>query len=59
MAFQTGTSTSIENLMQQLSTFLQLHGWTEDFAVTGDPGTIAFSKNSTAFCRPSTLRRFQ
>lgn len=46
MAFQTGTSTSIENLMQQLSTFLQANGWTEDFAVTGDPGTIAFSKNS-------------
>ena len=46
MAFQTGTSTSIENLLQQLSTFLQANGWTEDYAVTGDPGTIAFSKNS-------------
>jgi len=47
MAFQTGTSTSIENLMQQLSTFLQANGWTEDYAVTGDPGTIAFSKNQS------------
>ncbi len=47
MAFLTGTSTSIENLMQQLSTFLQLHGWTQDYAVTGDPGTIAFSKNQS------------
>jgi hypothetical protein len=46
MAFQTGTSTSIENLLQQLSTFLQANGWTEDFANTGDPGTIGFSKNS-------------
>lgn len=47
MAFQTGTSTSIENLLQQLSTFLQANGWTEDYAVTGDPGTIAFSKNQS------------
>lgn len=46
MAFQTGTSTSIENLLQQLSTFLQANGWTEEFANTGDPGTIGFSKNS-------------
>ena len=46
MAFQTGTSTSIENLMTQLSTFLQANGWTEDFFVSGDPGTIAFSKNN-------------
>ncbi len=45
MAFQTGTSSSIENLMTQLSTFLQLHGWTEDYFNTGDPGQIAFSKN--------------
>jgi len=45
MAFQTGSSTSIANLLAQLSTFLQANGWTEDFAVAGDPGTIAFSKN--------------
>jgi len=46
MAFQTGASTSIENLMQTLSTFLQANGWTQDFATTGDPGRIAFSKNN-------------
>lgn len=46
MAFLTGTSTSIENLLQQLSTFLQANGWVEEFANTGDPGTIGFSKNS-------------
>lgn len=45
MAFQTGTTTSIENLMTQLSTFLQANGWTEDYFNSGDPGTIAFSKN--------------
>lgn len=45
MAFQTGTSTSIENLLQTLSTFLVANGWTEDFATTGDPGRIGFSKN--------------
>jgi hypothetical protein len=46
MAFQTGTSTSIENLMTQLSTFVQANGWTEDYFNSGDPGTIAFSKNN-------------
>lgn len=46
MAFQTGTSTSIENLLQTLSTFLVANGWTQDFATTGDPGRIGFSKNS-------------
>ncbi len=45
MAYQTGTSTSIEDLMQQLSIFLVANGWTEDFATTGDPGIIGFSKN--------------
>jgi hypothetical protein len=45
MAFQTGTTTSIENLMTQLSTFLQANGWTEDYFNSGDPGSIAFSKN--------------
>ena len=44
MAYQTGTSTTIEDLMQQLSIFLVANGWTEDFATTGDPGLIAFSK---------------
>lgn len=44
MSFQTGTATTIENLLQTLSTFLQANGWTEDFANTGDPGTIGFSK---------------
>ena len=46
MAFQTGTSTSIENLMTQLSTFVQANGWTEDYFNSGEPGTIAFSKNN-------------
>ena len=45
MAYQTGTSTDIEDLMQQLSIFLVANGWTEDFATTGDPGIIGFSKN--------------
>ncbi len=48
MAFQTGTSTSIENLLTQLSTFLQANGWTETFfnTITLDVGSIGFSKNS-------------
>lgn len=48
MAFQTGTSTSIENLLTQLSTFLQANGWTEEFfnTITADVGSIGFSKNS-------------
>lgn len=46
MAFQTGTATTIQDLLQQLSTFLQANGWTENYANVGDPGTIAFSKNS-------------
>jgi len=45
MAYQTGTSTTIEDLLQQLSTFLVANGWVEDFATTGDPGRIGFSKN--------------
>lgn len=45
MAFQTGTATTIENLMTQLSTFVQANGWTQDFFNSGDPGTIGFSKN--------------
>lgn len=47
MAFQTGTSSSIENLMTQLSTFLTANGWTQNFYNSGsEPGSIAFSKNS-------------
>ena len=45
MAFQTGTSTSIENLLTQLSTLLQANGWTQGFFNSGDPGTIGFNKN--------------
>ncbi|MCK5318165.1 MAG: hypothetical protein KAJ55_09630 [Anaerolineales bacterium] len=47
MAFQTGTSTSIENLLTQLSTFLQANGWTQTFfnTITLDVGSIGFSKN--------------
>lgn len=46
MAYQTGTSTTIENLMTQLSTFLVANGWTEDFVTLGDPGRMGLSKNS-------------
>ncbi len=45
MAYLTGTSLTIESLMQQLSTFLQANGWTEDFANIGDPGNMGLSKN--------------
>ena len=45
MAYQTGSSTTIENLMTQLSTFLQANGWTEDFVTLGDPGRMGLSKN--------------
>ncbi len=50
MAFQTGSSTSIENLMVQLSTFLQANGWTQDFFTTGDGGVIGYSKNGVFVC---------
>lgn len=46
MAYQTGTSTTIQDLLQQLSTFLVANGWVEDFATTGDPGRIGYSKNN-------------
>lgn len=66
MAYQTGTSTTIEDLMQQLSTFLVANGWTEDFATTGEPGRIAFSKNGifvafqyTEFTDGGTLAIYQ
>lgn len=50
MAFQTGSSTSIENLMVQLSSFLTANGWTQDFLVTGDGGVIGYSKNGVFVC---------
>lgn len=46
MAYQTGTSSSLENLMTQLSTFLVANGWTEDFFTSGDPGRMGLHKNS-------------
>lgn len=46
MAFQTGVSTSIDNLMQTLSTFLQANGWTEDDITTGATGRMSIHKNS-------------
>jgi hypothetical protein len=47
MAFQTGTSSSIENLLTQLSTFAVANGWTEDFftAEGANPGRMGLSKN--------------
>lgn len=38
MAFQTGTSTTIENLITQLGVFLVANGWTQDFLTLGEPG---------------------
>lgn len=48
MAFQTGTSSSIENLMTQLSTFAQANGWTQDgFTAEGaNGGRLLLSKNA-------------
>ena len=48
MAFQTGTSSSIENLMTQLSTFAQANGWTEDSftAESATIGILQLSKNA-------------
>lgn len=46
MAYQTGTSTTIENLMTQLSTFLVTNGWAQDFFTSGDPGRMGLSKNT-------------
>jgi len=44
MAYSTGTYTTQAGLLSALSTFLQLHGWNEDDAVSG--GKFAISKNS-------------
>ena len=41
MAFQTATSTSIDNLMAQLNTFLVANGWVQDHFTAGDPGLDA------------------
>lgn len=46
MAFQTGTSSSIENLLTQLSTFAQANGWTQQYYNAGNNGTLGLSKNS-------------
>ena len=49
MAFQTGTSSSIQNLMDQLETFAVANGWTSDFSRTelppNDAGKLGLSKN--------------
>lgn len=45
MAFQTGTTATIDILMSTLSTFLQANGWTQDHFTSGDPGRCGFSKN--------------
>lgn len=46
MAFQTATSSSIDNLMAQLNTFLVANGWTQDHFTAGDPGRAGWNKNS-------------
>ncbi|MEE9472320.1 MAG: hypothetical protein V3W32_11440 [Gemmatimonadota bacterium] len=45
MAFQTATSTSIDNLMAQLNTFLVANGWVQDHFTAGDPGRAGWHKN--------------
>ncbi len=49
MAFQTGTSSSLQNLLDQLSTFAQANGWSQDFATAEgvNPGRLGLSKNNT------------
>ena len=46
MAFQTATSTSIDNLMSQLGVFLVANGWTQDHFTAGDPGRAGWHKNA-------------
>lgn len=46
MAFQTGTSSSIENLLTQLSTFAQANGWTQAYYNAGNNGTLGLNKNN-------------
>ena len=45
MAFQTASSSSIDNLMAQLNTFLVANGWTQDHFTAGDPGRAGWNKN--------------
>lgn len=45
MAFQTGTATSLANLIATLDTFLTANGWTQDQATPGS-GIYAWNKNS-------------
>lgn len=45
MAFQTGSSTDLADLIADLSTFLTANGWTEDERNNTD-GDFAFSKNN-------------
>lgn len=45
MAFETGSATSVADLILKISTFLTSHGWTEDERNNTD-GDFAFSKNS-------------
>lgn len=45
MAFQTGTATSLSNLLSQLLTFATANGWTQDRFDTGN-GELAMSKNT-------------
>lgn len=46
MAYLTGTSSSLENLMIQLSNFLVANGWVENFRTIGEPGRMGLSKNT-------------
>lgn len=45
MAYQTSTSTSIDNLMSQLFSFAVSNGWTQDDFTSGDPGSASLHKN--------------
>lgn len=45
MAFTTGTAIDFEDLIADISTFLQLHGWTEDRRDNVN-GIVGWSKNS-------------
>lgn len=45
MAYETGSSTDLADLLGDISTFLTANGWTEDWLDTG-AGRYGFSKNS-------------